>query len=158
MNFVVEVGIFGIKSVELCLSCLKKFDGNLFKQSVCQDVLVLNCPRLHSLAETFKLRLEQVCGTAGYGSFIADYLLSEFGRNFNGSFAVFAADKSLEFLCDHLIAFAADNVEHRLRADNLRAGRDKRRLTFVSSDVRNFCENVGEEFALSRLFELGDEI
>ena len=56
MNFVVEVGIFGIKSVELCLSCLKKFDGNLFKQSVRKNVLVLLDIRLNLITQLFQLR------------------------------------------------------------------------------------------------------
>ena len=120
MDLVCEISIFGVKTVHLRFSLFKEFNGNLFKERVGKNVFVLNCPRLNGFAELIKLGCKRVCGTCCDRLFIADDLLAEFGGDGSGCCTIFALDDALEFLGDHLIAFAADDVEYRLRADDLR--------------------------------------
>ena len=107
MYLIFAVGIF-VYAVHFRFSLLEKLDGNLLEERIGEDILILYSPRLYLLAKLVKLGLERVCGTICYRLFVSDYLLAEVWSDIYGSLAVFAANDTLKFLGDHLIALAAD--------------------------------------------------
>lgn len=153
-----SVCVVSVKTVLFIFSVFKELFCNLLEQCVGKNVLFLFFVGLNLLAKLFKLGLKVVGGTAGDLLIVADYLLNECGVDGSGSFAVVAADHSLEFLGNELISFACYNVKNSLCADYLRCRSYERRVTCVFSYSRNLFKNLCELFALSLLLELRYEV
>ena len=67
-------------------------------------------------------------------------------------------DQALEFLRDHLVAFAHDDIEHGLRADDLAGGRDERRIPGVLTHARDLLEHFVKLVFLAGVLELLDHV
>ena len=81
-----------------------------------------------------------------------------FGIWLDRQFAVLAEQHTFRFLGRHLVTFAADDVKHRLRADDLAGRRYERRITEVRSHSGNFFQNFKQSVLCALLFELAYEV
>ena len=75
MDLACGIGILSVNAVLLVASLLKELGSDLVEHCVGENVLVLLDPLCAFLAESIKLRLKQICGTA-----IDSLLALEYGR------------------------------------------------------------------------------
>ena len=142
----------------LRLSALEEIKCDLTEQRIGENVLLLFCVGCDLLAELIELGLEQVCGAAGYLGAVAEYLLLEIEVDGCGRSAVLTCDETCELLRYHLIALAAENVEHRLGTDDLRLRGNERGITRICADARNLAEHLGEQLALTCVLKLRNKV
>ena len=138
----------------LRLSALEEIECDLTEQRIGKDILLLLCVGCDLLTELIELGLKQIRGAAGYLGTVAEYLLLEIGINGCGCSAVLARNETGELLGYHLIALTAENIEHRLGADDLRRRGNKRGISGICTDARNLAEHLGKQLALSCVLKL----
>ena len=132
--------------------------GNLREQRERKNVLFAPGEILEFLAVLGKLRLQKVGGTAGNSRLVAPDFLVKFGIGFCGKRAVFTVQQTFCFLGYHFVAFAHNDVQDGLRADDLACGRNERRITQILSHAGYFFQNFLILIACVLLFQLIDKV
>ena len=154
MNLIHDIVVLTVKPILLISSFLEEFYSNIAELSVGKNILLLLIIFLNFIAEFIKLGFKKICRAAIDDFFVAADFLSEFGVDIAGSFTVFTGNHILKFLGYHLIAFAEDDIENGLSADDLRGGRNEGRITAVLTNARNLGKNFIKLIFFSGLFEL----
>ena len=104
------------------LTLFEELLGDLGEGHIGQHILVAAGQVSDFLLGLFKAGLQGVGKAALQGLLIAQNLLDQFGVQFAGSSAVFAADVGLDFLGDVLIPLAGEHIVGRLHTHHLAGG------------------------------------
>ena len=122
MRLVGVVHMIAVHALLFGIALIEELGSDLREHCVGQHVLFLRCPLGSFSLQFVHLGSKRVGKAAGNGLLVAKDLLGELGLDGSGSFAVVAVDQTLELLGDHLVALAHDDVEHRLRTNDLAGG------------------------------------
>ena len=136
---------------------LKELRRDLREQGVAEHVLLAGGLIADFLAILVHFRLEQVGRAAGNHLVVANGHLADFLVHRSRELAVLAAQQTLGFVREGLVA-AEQHVHHRLRADDLGGRRDQRRIAEVLANLRDFSQHVVILVHRVELLELADHV
>lgn len=128
------------------------------EQRVGQNILFLFVVLCDLRAILGELGLDEVGRTARDRLFVAEDLFDDLRIGLRRQSAVLASEHALCLGGDHLVSLAADDVEHRLRADDLAGRGDERRIAEILAHVRHFGEHFFVLVECTERFELSYKV
>ena len=140
------------------IALIEELGSDLREHCVGQHVLFLRCPLGSFSLQFVHLGSKRVGKAAGNGLLVAKDLLGELGLDGSGSLAVVAVDQTLELLGNHLVALAHDDVEHRLRTNDLAGGGDQRRITCILTDAGDLGQHFVQLVFLAGILQLLEHV